>query len=143
MGNRSLLADPWKYPKRTGHNEVDVKKMVNKIKGREEFRPFAPMMLKENVNRFFRNGIPSPFMNGVREALHEVYDHYPSIIHIDGTSRIQEVTEEPHRTLLEEWEKETGCPMLLNTSLNIKGEPIVNTKEDANKFQSKTGVKVL
>tara|TARA_B100001029_G_C15064017_1_gene461739 strand:- start:20824 stop:22206 length:1383 start_codon:yes stop_codon:yes gene_type:complete len=143
LGNRSLLSDPWKYPKRTGHVEVDVKKMVNEIKGREEFRPFAPMILKENVNRFFRDGISSPFMNGVREACHEIHDHYPSIMHIDGTSRIQEVTEEPHKTLLEEWEKETGCPMLLNTSLNIKGEPIINNKAEAKNFEVKTGVKVL
>ena len=117
--------------------------MVNEIKGREEFRPFAPMVLKENVNRFFRDGISSPFMNGVREACHEIHDHYPSIMHIDGTSRIQEVTEEPHRTLLEEWEKETGCPMLLNTSLNIKGEPIINNNTEAKNFEIKTGVKVL
>jgi len=56
---------------------------------------------------------------------------------------VQEVTEEPHRTLLEEWKKETGCPMLLNTSLNIKGEPIVNTEKDAKNFELKTKVKVL
>jgi len=64
-------------------------------------------------------------------------------MHIDGTSRIQEINEEPHRTLLEEWEKETGCPMLLNTSLNVKGEPIINTEEDAKNFETKTGIRVL
>ena len=65
------------------------------------------------------------------------------MIHLDGTSRVQEVTDDPHRTLLQEWKKETGCPMLLNTSLNNKGEPIVNTEKDAQNFEYKTRVKVL
>ena len=82
-------------------------------------------------------------MNTIRKAKNETKEKYPSIIHLDGTSRVQEVTEEPHRTLLEEWKKETGCPMLLNTSLNIKGEPIVNTEKDAKNFELKTKVKVL
>jgi len=68
---------------------------------------------------------------------------YPSIVHLDGTSRLQEVTEEPHRTLLKEWKKETGCSMLLNTSLNVKGQPIINNISEAKQFELKTGVKVL
>ena len=82
-------------------------------------------------------------MNTIRKAKSETIEKYPSIVHLDGTSRLQEVTEEPHRTLLQEWKKETGCPMLLNTSLNVKGEPIVNTEEDAKNFENRTGVKVL
>jgi carbamoyltransferase len=134
LGNRSLLADP---------SILDMKDKVNKVKGREEFRPFAPMILKEDVNIYFEKGISSPYMNTVRNATHQTQQLYPSIVHLDGTSRVQEVTEEPHRTLLEEWKKETGCPMLLNTSLNIKGEPIVNTELEAKKFELKTDVKVL
>tara|TARA_B100001564_G_scaffold357468_1_gene373766 strand:- start:70 stop:1422 length:1353 start_codon:yes stop_codon:yes gene_type:complete len=134
LGNRSFLADP---------SLLDMKDKINQVKGREEFRPFAPMILKEDADIYFENGIPSPFMNTIRKAKPETIDKYPSIVHLDGTSRLQEVTEEPHRTLLQEWKKETGCPMLLNTSLNVKGEPIVNTEEDAKNFETKTGVKVL
>ena len=134
LGNRSFLADP---------SLLDIKDRVNKVKGREEFRPFAPMILKEDADTYFESGIPSPFMNTIRKAKPETIEKYPGIVHLDGTSRLQEITEEPHRTLLQEWKKETGCPMLLNTSLNVKGEPIVNTEEDAKNFQSKTGVKVL
>ena len=82
-------------------------------------------------------------MNTIRKAKAETIEKYPSIVHLDGTSRLQEVTEEPQRTLLQEWKKETGCPMLLNTSLNVKGEPIVNTEEDARNFEKKTGVRVF
>ena len=134
LGNRSLLADP---------SILDMKDKVNKIKGREEFRPFAPMILKEDSDKYFEKGISSPYMNTVRKAKIDTWHKYPCIVHLDGTSRVQEVTEEPHRTLLEEWKKETGCPMLLNTSLNIKGEPIVNTEQDVKNFESKTGVTVL
>ena len=134
LGNRSFLADP---------SLLDMKDRINQVKGREEFRPFAPMILKEDADIYFESGIPSPFMNTIRKAKAETIEKYPSIVHLDGTSRLQEVTEEPHRTLLTEWKKESGCPMLLNTSLNVKGEPIVNTKEDAKNFEIKTGVKVL
>ena len=134
LGNRSFLADP---------SLLDIKDRVNKVKGREEFRPFAPMILKEDADTYFESGIPSPFMNTIRKAKQETIEKYPGIVHLDGTSRLQEITEEPHRTLLQEWKKETGCPMLLNTSLNIKGQPIINNKTEAKQFETKTGVKVL
>ena len=134
LGNRSFLADP---------SLLDMKDRINQVKGREEFRPFAPMILKEDADTYFESGIPSPFMNTIRKAKLQTIEKYPSIVHLDGTSRLQEVTEEPHRTLLEEWKKETGCPMLLNTSLNIKGQPIVNTELDAKSFENSNGVKVL
>ena len=129
LGNRSLLADP-RVP--------EIKEKLNKYKGREEFRPVAPMILKEDVSEYFHDGMPSPFMNTVRQA-----KIGGSWVHLDGTSRIQEVTDEPHRTLLEEWKKETGSSILLNTSLNVKGEPIVNTEGDAKNFENKTGIMVL
>ena len=134
LGNRSFLADP---------SLLDIKDRVNKVKGREEFRPFAPMILKEDADTYFESGIPSPFMNTIRKAKQETIEKYPGIVHLDGTSRLQEITEEPHRTLLQEWKKETGCPMLLNTSLNVKGQPIINNKTEAKQFETKTGVKVL
>ncbi len=134
LGNRSFFADP---------SLLDIKDRVNKVKGREEFRPFAPMILKEDVNEYFDVGIPSPFMNTIRKAKEETIEKYPGIVHLDGTSRLQEITEEPHRTLLREWKKETGCSMLLNTSLNVKGEPIINNVTEAKHFETKTGVKVL
>ena len=134
LGNRSFLADP---------SLLDMKDRINKVKGREEFRPFAPMILKEDADTYFESGIPSPFMNTIRKAKSETIEKYPSVVHLDGTSRLQEVTEEPHRTLLQEWKKETGCPMLLNTSLNVKGQPIVNTIIDAKHFETRTGVRVL
>ena len=134
LGNRSFLADP---------SLLDMKDRINQVKGREEFRPFAPMILKEDADTYFDSGIPSPFMNTIRKAKLETIEKYPSVVHLDGTSRLQEVTEEPHRTLLQEWKKETGCPMLLNTSLNIKGEPIVNTEEDARRFQNNNNITVL
>jgi len=134
LGNRSLLADP---------SIFNMKHRVNLVKGREEFRPFAPMILKEDADLFFEEGISSPFMNTIRKAKLITLKKYPSIVHLDGTSRLQEVTEEPHRTLLKEWKKETGCPMLLNTSLNVKGQPIINNETEAKQFELKTGVRVL
>ena len=134
LGNRSFLADP---------SLLDMKDRINQVKGREEFRPFAPMILKEDADAYFDSGIPSPFMNTIRKAKPETIEKYPGIVHLDGTSRLQEITEEPHRTLLQEWKKETGCPMLLNTSLNVKGQPIINNETETKQFETKTGVKVL
>ncbi len=68
---------------------------------------------------------------------------FPGIVHVDGTTRLQIVENGIHRELLEKWKAKTGYPMILNTSLNIKGEPIVNDERDANNFKIKTGVEVL
>jgi carbamoyltransferase len=136
LGHRSILADP---------RGRDVKDRVNKIKHREAFRPFAPMILEEHADEYFEmpRGIKSsPFMQFVVKC--KKPDEFPAIIHYDGTSRVQTVGKENGwvRTLLEQWYKETGCPMLLNTSLNIKGEPLVNTREDAERWTEQYGVKV-
>ena len=80
------------------------------------------------MSEYFHDGMPSPFMNTVRQA--KIGGPW---VHLDGTSRLQEVTEEPHRTLLQEWKKETGSSLLLNTSLNKRGTPMINTKEDMKK----------
>ena len=135
LGHRSLLADP-----RGGK----IKDLVNKYKRREPFRPFAPMILAEHADKYFDMPVSSsPYMQFTARCKYP--EQFPAIVHIDNTSRVQTVTKEdcPHvRNLLETWYKKTGCPMLLNTSLNIKGEPLVNTKNDAREFERKHKIKV-
>ena len=137
LGNRSLLADP---------RGQDIKDTVNAIKQRQEFRPFAPAILEELVDEYFdmpHGWTNSRYMQVVAHCRHP--DLYPAIVHRDGTSRVQTVPNDgsPFRQLLELWYKETGCPMLLNTSLNIKGKPMVNNHADAKNFESQYGVKVF
>jgi carbamoyltransferase len=136
LGNRSLLADP------RGH---DIKNTVNAIKRRQKFRPFAPSILQEHAHEYFDMVTESsPYMQFVVKCKQP--DEFPAIIHADGTSRVQTVTAEDsprYHRLLTAWYEETGCPMLLNTSLNIKGQPIVNDREDAMQFQRHYGVTVL
>lgn len=136
LGHRSILADP---------RGLDVKDRVNAIKHREAFRPFAPMILEEYAHEYFEMPeklVSSPFMQFVVKCKQP--DKFPAIIHYDGTSRVQTVGIENGnvRDLLERWHKLTGCPMLLNTSLNIKGEPLVNTRADADRWSKEYGVKV-
>jgi carbamoyltransferase len=137
LGNRSLLADP---------RGSTIKERVNEIKRRQQFRPFAPVILEECVNDYFEmpeGYSTSPYMQVVARCRHP--DHFPAIIHVDGTSRVQTVSRDCGsgiRQLLEAWYLETGCPMLLNTSLNIRGEPMVNDRADADRFEAKYGVKV-
>jgi carbamoyltransferase len=137
LGNRSLLADP-----RGG----DIKDKVNEIKQRQQFRPFAPAILEEHVDQYFDMPFGwdrSRYMQVIARCRHPQL--YPAIIHRDGTSRVQTVPNDgsPFRKLLELWYKETGCPMLLNTSLNIKGKPMVNDHADSRNFQRQYGVKVF
>jgi carbamoyltransferase len=134
LGNRSLLADP---------RGKDVKDKVNTVKRRQEFRPFAPVILEEHATEYF-NGPTGPYMQYTSKCKHP--EQFPAITHYDGTSRVQTVNKKQHLglyNLLTEWKKETGCPMLLNTSLNIKGEPMVDTEEDATRWQEEYGVTVL
>jgi carbamoyltransferase len=136
LGNRSLLADP---------RGTDIRDRVNDIKQRQRFRPFAPAILAEHASSYF-DGITGPYMQYT--AVCRNPELYPAICHADGTSRVQTVAKDDPgamgiRRLLEQWYSVTGCPMLLNTSLNIKGQPIVNNKADAIAFENKYGVKVL
>mgnify|MGYP001373687442 FL=1 len=138
LGNRSFLADP---------RGSKVKDLVNKIKRRQEFRPFAPAILEEDVKQYFtlpRHIKNTPYMQFT--AACTAGKDFPAIIHHDGTSRVQTVrkTDNPgFYELLKEWKKQTGCPILLNTSLNIKGQPIVNDSADGKAFENKYGVKVF
>ncbi len=135
LGNRSLIVDP---------RGLNVKAKVNKIKKRELFRPFAPVVLEEHANDYFELAYPStPYMQFVAKC--KKPDLMPAICHVDGTSRVQTLTQDQnpdfHR-LLDLFFKATGCPILLNTSLNIKGEPLVNTWADAQRFNDMHGVDI-
>lgn len=136
LGNRSLLADP---------RGPEIKDRVNEIKRRQKFRPFAPVILAEHVHEYF--DIPAgwsdtSYMQVVARCRRP--DIFPAIVHVDGTSRIQTVPNNGSgiRELLEKWYVLTGCPMLLNTSLNIRGEPMVNDRADADRFEQLYGVRV-
>ena len=133
FGHRSLLADP---------RGADIKDRVNEIKRRQKFRPFAPAVLEEHAAAYF-NGPVGPFMQYTSTCKDP---GLPAIIHGDGTSRVQTVSADQSvgfRKLLERWYQETGCPVLLNTSLNIKGKPIVNNLTDAEEFAKLYNVKVF
>ena len=137
LGNRSLLADP---------RGADIKDQVNEIKRRQKFRPFAPVILEELADHYFdmpRCWSDSRYMQVVARCRHP--DLFPAIIHVDGTSRVQTVPQDGSgiRKLLEAWYARTGCPMLLNTSLNIRGEPMVNDRADADRFEREYGVQVV
>ena len=134
LGNRSLFADP---------RGADVKDLVNTVKNRQEFRPFAPVILDQYANDYF-DGPVGPYMQYTSVCRRP--DLFPAIAHLDNTSRVQTVKQDEHpglHKLLTEWYRETGCPMILNTSLNVKGEPIVNSIEDAQRWQDKYNVKVF
>jgi len=137
LGNRSLLADP---------RGVEIKEKVNEIKRRQKFRPFAPVILEELADQYF--DIPSGwsdsrYMQIVGRCRRP--DLFPAIVHVDGTSRIQTVPRDGSgiRQLLEQWFVRTGCPMLLNTSLNIRGEPMVNDRGDADRFEQLYNILVI
>lgn len=136
LGNRSILADP---------RGSEIKDLVNDIKQRQKFRPFAPVILEELANDYFcmpHNWSDSRYMQVIATCRHP--DLFPAIVHYDGTSRVQTVPKNSSgiRELLEKWFVMTGCPMLLNTSLNIKGEPMVNDRQDADRFEKMYNIKV-
>jgi len=136
LGNRSLLADP---------RGSEIKEKVNEIKRRQQFRPFAPVILEELADMYFdmpRGFSHSRYMQTIARC--RVPELFPAIVHVDGTSRVQTVPKDGSgiRELLEKWYVMTGCPMLLNTSLNIRGEPMVNDRADADRFEKLYGVTV-
>lgn len=131
LGNRSLIADP----------RLNIKDTVNTIKQRQKYRPFAPAILEEYANDYFE-GPMNEYMQYVTTAKHD----YNSVTHVDGTARVQIVKKNCSsviRNILEEWYEKTGCPMLLNTSLNIKSKPMINNENDAKGFEKKYKVKVF
>ena len=137
LGNRSLLADP---------RGIHIKDHVNEIKRRQKFRPFAPVILAEHVDAFFcmpRGWHLSPYMQSVGTCKRP--DLYPGVCHVDGSSRVQTVGADGSgiRQILEAWYERTGCPLLLNTSLNIRGEPMVNDRVDADRFEAAYNTRVF
>jgi predicted NodU family carbamoyl transferase len=129
LGHRSILADP----RRSG-----VRDFINRhIKLREDFRPFAPAVLREDVSTYFQTERDSPYMLLVDQIRDEWRDRLRSIVHEDGSCRVQTVTPDwnpQFYRLLQEFKKVTGVSVLLNTSFNGRGMPIVETPQDALQF---------
>ena len=138
LGNRSILADPRK---------AEMKDKLNKrVKHRQAFRPFAPVVLAERANEIFEGNEESPFMLLVKRVRPQWRDKIPAIVHVDGTARVQTVRQDQNERLyglLKEFDAITGVPVLLNTSLNVKGEPIVETPADALACFLGTGIDYL
>lgn len=126
LGNRSLLADP---------RQADMKDILNRrVKHRQSFRPFAPIVLAERAREVFEGEEDSPFMLIAKRVRPEWQKRIPAVVHVDGTARVQTVREATNPLLyrlLREFEALTGVPVLINTSFNVKGEPIVETPHDA------------
>lgn len=139
LGNRSIVADP---------RNKDVRELINlKIKKREEFRPFAPSVLSEYSSEYFEleNQKETPFMTMVLKAKKKAIEEIPGVVHVDGTSRVQTVTETFNKKfydLINAFYKETNVPVLLNTSLNVNG-PISRDPDDAFEVFSKTNLDAL
>lgn len=126
LGNRSILADP---------RRKEIKDRLDaKVKFREAFRPYAPSVLSEHSGDFFEIGHPSPFMLLVAKVKESKRKLIPAVVHVDGTARLHTVSKDGNNLfyrLLHEFNKITGVPILLNTSFNRAGEPIVETPRDA------------
>ena len=138
LGNRSILTDPRK---------ASMKDLLNaRVKHRQSFRPFAPVVLAERANEIFEGDEESPFMLLAKRVRPEWRDKVPAIVHVDGTARVQTVRQEHNERLyrlLQEFENITGVPVLLNTSFNVRGEPIVETPRDAVNCFLATGINYL
>jgi len=157
LGARSILGDP--------RNPGNQSRINLKVKYRESFRPFAPAVIEERVKKFFDMDIPSPYMlivmpilggqrkgekeNARSEGLNKlrvVRSTVPAVTHVDYSVRLQTVTEERNGIfyrIISEFEKLTGCPMIINTSFNVRGEPIVCDHEDALRCFLMTGIDIL
>ncbi len=159
LGHRSILGDP--------RDENMQSKMNLKIKYRESFRPFAPSVLREHVSEWFDLDIDSPYMlftaniksdklcdiepkdfkeKSMQEILKVRRSLVPAVTHIDGSARLQTVTEERngrYYRLIAQFYKKTGCPMVINTSFNVRGEPIVCTAEDSYRCFMRTEMDIL
>ncbi|NES15554.1 MULTISPECIES: carbamoyltransferase C-terminal domain-containing protein [Micromonospora] len=125
LGHRSLLAHP---------GDPDTTRRMNDVKGREQFRPIAPMVRAERFAEIFEGVYPSPYMLFVHRVKPEWRDRIPAVTHVDGTARVQTVhseTEPVVAELLAEFERRTGLPVVVNTSLNTAGRPMVDTPREA------------
>jgi len=138
LGNRSIIADPRRH---------DMKDILNsRVKFRESFRPFTPSVLAERSSEFFELDVDSPFMLLAAYVKPGKGELVPAITHVDNTARVQTVTRDvnaPYYDLIKAFDKRTGIPMVLETSFNVAGEPIVETPEDAIKCFLSTDIDVL
>ncbi len=138
LGNRSILADP---------RPEDMKDRINsKVKSREWYRPLAPAILHEFGEEYFEDYQESPYMERTLRFREEVRDRIPAVVHRNGTGRLQTVREEwnpIYYRLIRAFYDETGIPLLLNTSLNVMGKPIVHSEEDAITVLYTTGLDFL
>lgn len=138
LGHRSIIADPRK---------AEMKDILNsRVKHRQPFRPFAPIVLAERSNEIFEGEQESPYMLMAKNVYPAWRDKIPAIVHVDGTARVQTVTEQSSPRLyrlLKEFDALTGVPVLVNTSFNVKGEPIVETPKDAMECFLTTGIHYL
>lgn len=135
LGNRSILADP---------RDPLIKDKVNLIKQREMFRPFAPVVMAEHSSKWFDMDFESPYMQYTVRCLQP--EKIPSVVHADGTSRVQTVTSNQHPGLykvLNNFYLQTGVPVLLNTSLNIKGQPLLNDIDDIAQWNKYYGKEIV
>ncbi|MER6301719.1 carbamoyltransferase C-terminal domain-containing protein [Kitasatospora sp. NPDC001539] len=125
LGHRSLLAHP---------GRAENLERLNDVKGREQFRPVAPMVLAERAGKIFDGPLPSPYMLFVHEVRPQWRDRIPAVVHVDGTARIQSVDPEDEplvARMLTAFEEATGLPVVVNTSLNTAGRPMVDDPRDA------------
>jgi carbamoyltransferase len=125
LGHRSLLAHP---------GDRDTTARMNDVKGREQFRPIAPMVRAERFAEIFDGVYPSPYMLFVHKVKPAWRDRIPAVVHVDGTARVQTVhaeTEPLVSAMLAEFERLTGLPVVVNTSLNTAGRPMVDTPREA------------
>jgi carbamoyltransferase len=155
LGHRSILGDP---------RRPEMQSRMNlKIKHRESFRPFAPVVLAERAHEFFDLGAPSPYMLLVAQVaesqrlpvdptatglarLKQLRSTLPAVTHVDGSARVQTVTAEANprlHALLRAFESRTGCPVLINTSFNVRGEPVVASPDDAYRCFINSGIDIL
>lgn len=125
LGSRSILASPL---------DASMQQRLNQIKDREDFRPVAPVVLEEEAGNWFVNGGVSPFMLFIYDVRPDKEDRIPAVRHVDGTARIQTINREqnaPYYDLLQAFAQRTGVPVLINTSFNTRGEPVVCSPRDA------------
>jgi carbamoyltransferase len=138
LGHRSILADP---------RQASMKDKLNlRVKHRQAFRPFAPIVLAERAHEIFDGDQDSPYMLMAKNVKPEWRDKIPAVVHVDGTARVQMVRPEHSERLyrlLKEFDALTGVPVLVNTSFNVKGEPIVETPQDALNCFLTTGIDYL
>lgn len=136
LGNRSIIGDP---------RRMEIKDALNKVKSRQWWRPVAPIMLFEKMEEWFEETMESPYMLQAIDVKEEKRSLIPAVVHMDGSARVQTVRESDEGVrivdVLKAFYEKTGIPILCNTSLNDKGEPIINRIEEAINFGLRKGIK--